>query len=638
MHKALINIVALLLLYTLSRLFFYITNPSLFPDVTSSHLLEMFIGGLRFDLTAVLYLSSPYLIMAMAPIPLSWRTNRRYAAIQKFVYIIPNAIGLLINAADMAYIPFSGGRTTCSFFTEFGNDSNLFSIFTHSVVEYWYVTLFAIALVTSLFFIYRPYRPLTRIKFFSKVYSKAYFYYPLVTFLFLPSIYMTVIGMRGGFGAYTRPINMSDAMQYVNTPAETALVLNTPFSLMMTIGNETYVNPNYFPDEELDSIMSPVHAPVTNPVLTTKPNVVIFILESFASEHVGFYNPDSRQNTPFLDSLFARSIVFRHSYSNGRKSIDAPPAILASIPKVYDPFVTSSYSTTTITSVAKALNSEGYHTAFLHGAPNGSMGFSSFTHNAGFAEYYGLDEYAKDPKAESDAYDGTWGIWDEPYLLHCSRLFTEMPKPFCSAIFTVSSHHPFVVPEQYKDSFAEGPHPLSHCIAYTDHALRRFFNSARTQSWYDNTVFVFVADHTNGYSNPEYSNDEGAFRVPIAFYIPSLDKASADTLFEYPRVDSTTVASQLDIFPSIMGLVGTKSPYFAFGQDLFSAPKAHNYAITYQYPYFQAIATNGYIQFDGKNLVSVNGDIPADQQEDMLRYLKAFIQQYIVHLLSNTMQ
>lgn len=630
MPYSIVNVALVLLLYSASRLFFYLANLSFFPEATFEHLVEVFLGGMRFDLTATLYLSSPYLIMAMAPIPVSWRTNRIYAAIQKWLFIIPNFIGLLVNAADIAYIPFSGGRTTCSFFSEFGNDSNLFTIFTHSVFEFWYITLFVAALIIALIFLYRPYKPFTSFKCLSVIYRKPLVYYPLLTIIFLPSIYMTVIGMRGGFGAYTRPINMNDALQYSDNPAETALVLNTPFSLMMTIGNRTFVNPNYFPDDELDAIMTPNHPAVTSPLLKTKPNVVIFILESFAAEHVGFYNPNSRPFTPFLDSLLAHSIVFTHAYSNGRKSIDAPPAILASIPKIYEPFVTSSYSTRTITSIAKVLNDEGYHTTFLHGAPNGSMGFSSFTHNAGFTYYSGYDEYIDDPQKESGAFDGTWGIWDEPYLLHCQRLFSAMPEPFCSAIFTVSSHHPFVVPEQYEDSFPHGPTPLNHCIAYTDHALRRFFHSASSQQWYNNTIFVFVADHTNENVDPDYSTDEGLFRIPIAFYIPSCDSLA--------RIDSTTMASQLDIFPSIIGLVGSSKPYFAFGENLFSAPKQHNYAITYQYPYFQAIAANGYIQFDGTNLTGVYGDIPADQQEDMLRYLKAIIQLYISHILSNSMQ
>jgi len=619
MPHAIFNLTITLILYTLSRLFFYLTNLALFPDVDSSHLAEIFLGGVRFDLTAVLYLSLPYLVMAMTPMPVNWRTNRIYSAIQKYIFIIFNAAGLIVNAADMAYIPFSGGRTTCSFFTEFSNDSNLLAILFHSLFEYWYVTLFAIALVVALFFLYRPYRPIKRLC------AKSYVYYPLLIIIFLASFYFTVIGIRGGFGYYTRPLNMGNAMQYSNTPAEAALVLNTPFTLMMTIDNQTYVNPHYFADDELDAIMTPVHPPVASPILATRPNVVIFILESFAAEHVGFYNPES-QATPFLDSLFAHSIVFMHSYSNGRKSIDAPPAILASIPKVYDSFVTSSYSTTPVTSIASVLNAEGYHTAFMHGAPNGSMGFSSFTHHAGFSSYYGYDEYTKDPQAEPDAYDGTWGIWDEPYLLHCSRLFAKMRQPFCAAVYTVSSHHPFAIPERYCDTFPEGPHPLSRCIAYTDHALRRFFHSASTQPWFGNTVFVFVADHTNGYSNPEYSTDEGAFRIPIAFYIPSCQ----------PFIDTTTIASQLDIFPTITALTGCKSQYMAFGQDLLSSPKDPNYAITFHYPYFQVIATDGYIQFDGKDLVSVHGEIPAEQQESMLCYLKAFIQQYIISVTASS--
>lgn len=641
MIEALFNIIIVMALYTLSRLFFYLTNLSIYPDIPTEHFFEILYGGMRFDLTAVLYLSSVYLVLAMFPLPGKIRLNTIYAKIQKWFYIIPNMIGLLVNSADMVYYHFTDRRTTCSFFTEFQNEGNLFTIFVHSMFQYWYVTLFAIAICVILVLAYRQYQQLI------KVNLKPAIYYPLISVLFVVGGYFTVIGMRGGFGAYMTPITICDAMLYVDKPAENALVLNTPFCLMRSIENSSYENPHYYQDaDELDDIMTPIHDKIGNPATQSHPNIVFVILESFAAEHTGFYNPESPGYTPFLDSLLNHSIVYTHAYANGRKSVEGCPAILSSIPNLYEAFWLSSYSTNAISSIADILNQEGYHTSFFHGAPNGSMGISAYAHNAHISEYYGMEEYQKDPESEKDAFDGTWAIWDEQFMDYYARSLKKMQEPFCSALFTATSHHPFPIPEKYKGKFPEGPSPLCKCIAYTDFALRRFFNNISKQPWFENTIFVISADHSSQPVRPEYFVDEGLFKIPIAFYIPALanhsdNKLATDLdscLHEYPLVDTTTVMAQVDIFPSLMALVGCNRPYFSFGQNVLTSQKNNNYAINYLAPYFQIISTNGVIQFDGKKVVNVKGNIPQAEQEDMIKYLKAYIQQYVTRLIENKMR
>jgi len=640
MIEALFNIIIAMALYTLSRLFFYLTNLDLYPDIPTGHFFEILYGGMRFDLTAVLYLSSIYLVLAVAPLPQKIRLNPIYAKIQKCFYIIPNMIGLLINSADMVYYHFTDRRTTCSFFTEFQNEGNLFSIFFQSMFQYWYVTLFAIAICIILVLAYRKYGQFTRFS------LKPALYYPFASLLFLAGGYFTVIGMRGGFGAYMTPITICDAMLYVDKPAENALVLNTPFCLMRSIDNSSYKNPNYYTEEQLEDIMTPVHSNVSNPVTNSHPNIVFIILESFAAEHTGFYNEPSKVYTPFTDSLLNHSIVYTHAYANGRKSVEGIPAILSSIPSLYEAFWTSSYSTNAISSIADILNSEGYHTSFYHGAPNGSMGISAYANNAHISEYHGMEDYMKDPESERDAFDGTWAIWDEPFMKYYARSLDEMKEPFCTALFTASSHHPFAVPEEYQGVFPEGASPLCKCIAYTDHSLRGFFNEVASQSWFYNTIFVISADHSSQPCLPEYFVDKGLFEIPIAFYIPALaDKVDNELardlkkcLTQYPYADTTTVMAQVDIFPSLMALVGCKKPFFAFGQDVLTKTKENNYAITYLDPYFQIISTHGVIQFDGKKVANVIGDIPQAEQDEMVRYLKAYIQQYVERLMDNRMR
>lgn len=281
-----------------------------------------------------------------------------------------------------------------------------------------------------------------------------------------------------------------------------------------------------------------------------------------------------------------------------------------------EPYVVTPYSTNAISSVAACLNEQGYTTAFFHGAPNGSMGFQAFARSAGFQHYYGKDEYQG-----PDAFDGTWAIWDEEFLQYMGRTLSAMPEPFLGAVFTASSHHPFRVPKHYEGVFPQGDIPIHPCIGYTDHALREFFNYAQTQPWYEHTLFVLTADHTNQLIEPASLTNQGIFEVPILFYYPGIT----------PRVDSTTVISHTDIMPSILAAVGYNKPYFAFGEDAFTQPKQHNYAVCYNNPVYQIMSDSLLVQFDGQWVTQPTNGVPAE----MVDYLKAYIQQYVNRMIDN---
>ena len=614
-------------LYTLSRLFFFAVSPDLFPYSTPAHQWEMLLGGWRFDLTAVLYLSCAYLLLMLLPIPLAWRQNAVYQSVAKWLFLIPNLLGLAVNSIDMVYVRFTDRRTTITFFDEFRNDGNLLAVFAQGMVQYWYVTLFAVLLFVLLIGLFRK-SPMPNDQ--SPITNPWWFYLREVL-LFLASAYLMVIGMRGGFGAYTRPITLSNALQYTNRPQETLLVLNTPFCLMRSTEGRTYTEPNYFPEPELAAIMTPCRE---GQKISMRPlNVVVLILESFSTEYIGFYNREATDYTgytPFLDSLLTQSVTWPYSFAAGRKSIDAMPSVLSSIPMLIDPYVVTPYSTNAVSSIADCLGGKGYTTAFFHGAPNGSMGFQAYARSAGFQQYYGMDEY---PDAKRD-YDGTWAIWDEPFLQYYARTMSAMPEPFMTAVFTASSHHPFKVPEPYTHAFPQGTHPIHPCIGYSDHALRQFFAYAETQPWFDHTLFVITADHTNQLTRPEYMNALGLYRVPVAFYCPAA----------LPAAQRTDVVSQTDIMPSVLSFLGYDKPYFAFGEDALTASKQHNYAVCYNHPLFQIMSDSLLVQFDGEKVTAVYNyrtdptlqqPLSTEVPEPMLDYLKAYIQQYIHRMITN---
>ena len=624
------NLLVVMAIYSLSRWFFYAINTDMFPNVSRAHLWEMMRGGVRFDLTAVLYLNSVYILLMLLPLTARIRNHAHYQRVAQWFYGLPNAIGVAVNCADMVYVRFTDRRTTCTFFSEFQHDSNLVSIFLQSVVQYWYVSLFALAMIVLIVVCSRR-----------KAYAaegRKWLYYSGETVLLLVSAYFCVIGIRGGFGRYTRPITISNALQYTDTPQETAILLNTPFSLMKSLENETYINPRYYADNELESVMTPIHR--GDSAMVEKPlNVVVLIVESFSKEYIGFYNHDLDGGTytgytPFLDSLLAHSVTYRYSYASGRKSIDAMPSVLSSIPMLIEPYIVTPYSTNAVSSLADCLGRKGYTTAFFHGAPNGSMGFQAYARSAGFGAYYGMDEYDG-----PEAFDGTWAIWDEEFLQYYARTMSTMSEPFMTAVFTASSHHPFRVPARYEGVFPNGQLPIHRCVGYSDHALREFFAYAKTQPWFRHTLFVLTADHTNQLTHPEYTNAKGIFEVPIAFYQAGMqgdERAQA-------------AVSQTDIMPSVLAYLGYDMPYFAFGEDVLTQPKTHPYAVCYNHPIYQILSDSLLVQFDGQQITVVYNyqkdrllqrNIVGEASETgevraMESYLKAYIQQYISRMIDN---
>ena len=623
-----LNLLLVMALYTLSRVFFYWINIDLYPNVDGAHLIEMLMGGWRFDLTALLYLNSLYILLLLFPLPIKIRNNEHYIRVANYSFYIPNIIGLIANCMDMVYVRFTDRRTTCTLFTEFQNDGNLIQIILQSAGQYWYVTVFGIAIITLLVVASRKTWQI-------KTPSKSWIYFVANSVLMLVSIYFVVIGIRGGFGKYTRPITISNAMQYANTPQETAILLNTPFSLMKSLENTTYVHPHYFSNDEAEKIFSPIHIDeIEENGRLGKTNIVIVILESFSKEYIGFYNQhiaEFKGYTPFLDSLLAHSITYTHSFASGRKSIDAMPSVLSSIPMLIEPYIVTPYSTNAVSSLAACLREKGYATAFFHGAPNGSMGFQAYARSAGFDQYFGMNEYDG-----IEAFDGTWAIWDEEFLQYYVRTMSQMQEPFMTAVFTASSHHPFRVPERYKGVFPAGKKPIHPCVGYTDHALRKFFSYAQQQDWYENTLFVITADHTNQVTMQEYATAKGLFEVPIAFYSPQWNKG---ILHEQGAV------SQTDIMPSVLAYLGYQEPFFAFGEDILTKNKENPWAVCYNHPAYQLLSDSLLLQFDGRKTYAVynyqndpllqNNIAYETDYSAMERYLRAYIQQYIFRLTTN---
>jgi len=516
----------LLALYSILRVLFLICNRSYFGELSFGRIAQAFGYGLRFDLSALVAINFLFIVLTFLP-----RKPDPKAAYERFLkglFLIVNIPFLIINVVDLEFFQFTGRRLT---YQLLGLAGDAGVKWTTLAGYYWPLVLLGIALIALLFIFYgkspADLRPDAK--------ASSIWLWGLNLILLFP---LAIIIFRGGL--QWRPIGPAQAM-VLNHPGLAQLALNSSFTVLKSFRNKTLVRRHYFANrEEVLQRLRPLVSGGQSllPDESRRDNIVILILESFSAEYWGASNGGNRY-TPFLDSLASQSVFFPQNYANGRASIEVMPSVLAGLPSLMaEPFVDCAYQSNELLGLGTVLAKHDYTTSFFHGGKNGTMRFDVFMHLAGIQRYYGLNEY---PRRED--YDGNWGIYDEPFLQFVAAELGKQKPPFATAIFTLSSHHPYPIPAKYHGRFKKGTLPIHESIGYTDYAVEQFFATARQQLWYTNTLFIITADHTQKLETPEYLNTLGQYRVPLLFFHPGR------TL---PKVDPTRITEQVDILPSIL--------------------------------------------------------------------------------------
>jgi phosphoglycerol transferase MdoB-like AlkP superfamily enzyme len=458
--------------------------------------------------------------------------------------------------------------------------------------------------------------------------------YKIAVFLGFTAI--SVVSMRGGL--QLRPITLIHTAQ-VASIQNAALVANTPFTIIHTFGKKYDIEKRYFSSlEDAEQHFSPVVQYITPCSENCYPvkNVVVVVMESF-SQYLLYgiendANTDSYQGyCPFLDSLQRRSISF-NGIANGKRTIEALPAIFGGIPTLLDmSYVESSFANNYSYSPVEILKNKGYKTVFFHGGKNGTVNLESYCYSIGFETYYGKNEYP----TQSD-YDGIWGISDRPYLQYVAKQLNAIPHPFFAGVLTLSSHNPFRLPKDAAGlDIIEGTHPMHAVASYTDHAIREFLAAMSQYSWYDSTLFVFTGDHTGEATVPLANNRYMAYQIPIFFYHP---------LANSPQTKG--VIQQVDIMPSVFSYLKINTPLFSYGRNVFDTANIPC-AINYLSGIYQLFTDDFLLQFDGQKTVgfyNIKSDIllqhnlmgnPPAEQALYEQKIKAIIQSYTTRMARN---
>lgn len=385
---------------------------------------------------------------------------------------------------------------------------------------------------------------------------------------------------RGGVTG--EPLRWGDAFFSENTFAN-HLALNGIYTLGRSVWDGIYRKQSFWASRQpaaaaLDTTRAMLHLEDDTPLATehypllrrpaaTPPgqwrpkNVVVILMESFAGRYCGALC-DQHNLTPEFDRLAADGILFTRAFANGTHTHQGVYATLTSFPNLpgYEFLMKMMEASQEFSGLPTLLHRHGYQSVFLYN------GLFSWDNKEGFFRNHGIDRFIGTDDYSNPVFrDPVWGVSDLDVYRRANQEFREMDsqKPFLGVILTLSNHAPFNLPEPLPfPRIVTGDHLEGRFngMRYADWALGEFFREASKEAYFRDTLFVITGDH--GFAVPPNITPMSLsrFNVPLLFYAPG-------QLVPQRR---DTVASQVDIGPSIMGLLGNNDPTQAWGRNLFS--------------------------------------------------------------------
>ncbi|MBX3175347.1 MAG: LTA synthase family protein [Gemmatimonadaceae bacterium] len=610
----------LLALYVTVRAVFLVDNRSAFADSSWTGIAGAFLHGLRFDLSAIAYSNLPFVLLSLAPAALLAR--RWYQRALFAVFVLVNATLTVIMMGDVGYFPFTGTRVTLDVFA-LSNEAQAQA--GQLFVNFAGLTAIGLALIAGLVFLYPRARD-------GVAPRRSWLQAAGRT---LGVVLLTFLAARGGWQKKPlKPIHAFAAGEH----ALGILTLNSAFTMLHSESRGRLTPLDFFAsDAEVEArLPAPYGGAARVPPAPRPQNVVLLVLESFGTEYWGADDREAPELTPFLDSLAQHGVFYRDAFANGRRSMDALPSLLLGVPLYYGRSIAvSAYQGNEWRGLGHFLAEQGYHSSFFHGAPKGTMFFDAIAAMSGIEEFIPLEAYPD--SLQRAAFDGHWGLFDEPALQYAARTLSTHREPWFTTLFTISTHHPYRVPERYRDSLPTGTREIHQSVAYVDLAVRRFFEAARQQPWFAHTLFVITGDHTAPLRAPRYDTPIGRYLVPVLLYHPTQSLAG---------LDSTRIIQHADLFKTILDYAGARPERVPrFGQSLFA--DAEGEAVLSSDETFWLVRREGVLErlpdgqersvaYSRETTGGTPASLPSERVTAMSAKLKAQLQHFVNSMVGNS--
>lgn len=579
-----------------------------FVSLTTSQMILSFVKGARFDISSIsVFFSIPLMFMAF---PARFCQKRSWQSFWAWIVYIVLIAMMMTLVGDMIYFGFVKRHTEHDLFLVNQGDVKRLWL---TALESFKVFLLFIGLgiaVLALFF-----RKIDRIV-VKRGIKKRYYILYFVFFFVLGTL------IRGGLGY--KPIAVIDSFVSGDIK-EGNLILNGVFTISHALVTKQDVNPRFFSEDDVLEILDLTPDKVINPEFpyqqrfekkVTHYNVVLVLVESLSFKYVDAFGGESYGVTPNLDRLARGGMMFTNFYATSQRSVEGIQAVFTGLPSMIGVPILETGLSARYSGIANVSEKFGYSTIFVRSAVRRALRIDAVALSAGFDEFYGKEDtpiiYLDYPDPEAAMFG-----WDYDMLMLLADKLETIEKPFVSSAFTATMHGPPFppLPERFNKLPANGDdeNAFLNVLYYTDWSIGEFMKRCEKQAWFDQTIFIFSADHALPLYNVKYAKSHKfnqnenshhrLFRIPFVIYAPKILE---------PRVINE-VASQLDVFPTLMDLLGLDEPFSSFGESVLQ-PKHRNFAVSRNGPVMGIVTKDAYLwhsmknRLDAKSIGSPVGD------------------------------
>lgn len=540
--------------FFLLRIALLLSNIDYF-SLSASQILFALIYGMRFDVAIITLLAAPFILASI--LPFKFAETLRWQALCAWLCCVALLIALTIGAADFAFFADMHRHITTET-TQIGSDwPMLLDIAWQSrrpeTLAYT-IALILLVFAWHLFIIKKLPRGLTQTATHPQRWTS-----------FFLILICCVFSIRG-FMFNGKPISTADAY-HAGPEAAAQLALNGAFSAIRSGFDKQNKVLNFVPQHSISDYsivadVDPKHLFFKQFAdnVPSQHNVIVFLLESWSQAYIDSLSNSNYGATPFFDSIVENSLVFEQAYAAAQRSIQGVQAVLTSIPVLPEqPALGDGLELISMPRIGYMSSAYGYHNIMVQSSNRRSFHLDAIANALGFDEYYGKQDIPLLKKYPQDIPRFGWDYDTLQFFKTRLDQAHRRNKPFFGFVFTGTTHEPFPNPGKEFLLYPHNPQTelgFLNTLRYADWSLEQFMLSAESEPWFNDTIFIFVADHTMRATHT--ADPRQLFRIPLVIYSPA---------HIAPKRDNR-IASQYDILPTIIDLMGINTPFTAFGDSL----------------------------------------------------------------------
>ncbi|VAY86281.1 Phosphoglycerol transferase I [hydrothermal vent metagenome] len=598
-----------LLILTLLRISLWLLYQDDFSSLNSIETLQSFWMGLRVDLISVT--TSTSILVLFLILPFRFSNNEYYQNIFAYLWYVVLIVIVFVILADMVYFDFVH-RHVGSEIKVMGDEADMF---VGMLLEYKIMLVLYAFFCVVIFFLFRR-----AIKIKLEVKKQSMAWRIGIFFIVFILLFLSIRGKIQG-----KPFSISDAFS-VNKTASGNLALNGFYTLYRTISKNKKKQYRFYDDattievsqsllkssrfEFLDQKYPLLRSLVKSETKSKKHNVVIIMLESWSSKYVDSFGSNNLGVTKNFDKIASKGLSFSNFYANGQRSIEGITALLTGIPVLKNfSFLGSGLELSNLSYLGTIAKENGYSTIAMQSSKRGSFNVDSITKLAGFDSYYGAEDMPLVGDEDKDK-KPRFGTWDGNMYTLLHQKLSNQKEPFVSFAFTSTTHTPFISPGKQWERYKHNNTNLFgylNTLKYADDKLGEFMEKVKNEPWFDNTIFIFMADHTIGFGNDsemfkgtniKIKNRElEEMKIPLVIYAPKIFKPAI--------IDS--VGSQADIIPTLIDILNWKGNFATLSNSLIS-PSSNSFALFKSGETIGLVDKSGYIKHTLDKRLEMTGD------------------------------